>query len=119
MTTTGTTVFVLPEKKADVIESDLDGWKKVDGTEPTMKTWIEYSTEEALCGTWEATVGTYHATYASWEFVHLIEGKITITPDGGESYTVSAGDAFVIEKGFAGTWKIEENVKKHFHIKLK
>lgn len=31
MTTTGTTVFVLPEKKADVIESDLDGWKKVDG----------------------------------------------------------------------------------------
>jgi uncharacterized cupin superfamily protein len=52
------TVFVIPDKKADVIEADLDGWKKVEG-EPTMKTWIEYSTDEALCGTWEATVGTY------------------------------------------------------------
>jgi uncharacterized cupin superfamily protein len=49
----------------------------------------------------------------------LIEGKITITPEGGESYTVTAGDSFIIEKGFVGTWKIEENVKKHFHIKLK
>ena len=112
------TVFVIPEKKAEVITADLDGWKKVEG-EPTMKTWIEYSTDSALCGTWEATVGTYHATYTSWEFVHLIAGKITITPDGGESYTVKAGDAFIIEAGFAGTWKIEEDVKKHFHIKLK
>ena len=112
------TVFVVEDKKANVIETDLDGWKKVQG-EPTMKTWIEYATDEALVGTWEATVGTYHATYTSFEFVHLIEGKIIITPDGGEAYTVKAGDAFVIEKDFAGTWKIEEAVKKHFYIKLK
>jgi len=112
------TVFVVEDKKANAIETDLDGWKKVEG-EPTMKTWIEYATDEALVGTWEATVGTYHATYSSFEFVHLIEGKIIITPDGGEAYTVKAGDAFCIEKDFAGTWKIEENVKKHFYIKLK
>ena len=50
--------FIIPEKEADVIESDISGWKKVDG-EPTMKSWIEYATKVALCGTWEATVGTY------------------------------------------------------------
>jgi uncharacterized cupin superfamily protein len=112
------TLIPLGKKVATPIETDLDGWKKVEG-EPTMKTYIEYNTDKALCGTWTATVGTYHAIYDTWEFVHLIEGKIIITPDGGESYTVVAGDAFVVEKDFKGTWKIEENVVKHFHIKLK
>ena len=59
------------------------------------------------------------ATYGAWQYSHLIEGTIIITPDdGGESYTVNAGDSFIIEKGFAGTWKMEENVKLHFYIKL-
>jgi uncharacterized cupin superfamily protein len=36
----------------------------VDGEhEPTMKTWIEYATKVALCGTWEATVGTYRECF--------------------------------------------------------
>jgi uncharacterized cupin superfamily protein len=58
------TIFIIPEKEADVIESDISGWKKVDGEhEPTMKTWIEYATKVALCGTWEATVGTYRECF--------------------------------------------------------
>ena len=60
------------------------------------------------------------ATYGAWQYSHLIEGKIIITPDddGAESYTVNTGDSFIIEKGFAGTWKMEENVKLHFYVKL-
>ena len=72
-----------------------------------------------ISGYWEATPGTYHATYASFEFVHLIEGKLTITPDGGEPVKLAAGDSFVVEAGFAGEWKIEKKVRKHFDIKLK
>ena len=30
-----------------------------------------------------------------------------------------AGDGFVVEPGFKGTWKIEQPVRKHFCIKLK
>jgi uncharacterized cupin superfamily protein len=44
----------------------------------------------------------------------LIKGRIVITPDGGTPVTVQAGDAFVVEKDFTGTWKIEEDVRKHF-----
>jgi uncharacterized cupin superfamily protein len=51
--------------------------------------------------------------------VHLIDGQITITPDGGTPNQVGPGDAFVIEKGFEGTWKIEKKVRKHFVIRLK
>jgi uncharacterized cupin superfamily protein len=107
-------------KTVTPIDADLDGWKKVEG-HPTMKTWIEYTSddESMISGWWEATPGTYHVSYDSWEFAHLIEGQITITPDGGSPQQVGPGDAFVVEKGFKGTWKIQQKVLKHFAIKLK
>ncbi|KSV74477.1 hypothetical protein N182_27940 [Sinorhizobium sp. GL2] len=84
-----------------------------------MKTWLEYTSkdEQLLSGWWEATTGTYHTTYKVWEYVHMIEGRIIITPDGGEPVRVGPGDAFVVERGFTGTWKIEEKVRKHFVIR--
>jgi len=98
----------------------LEGWSIIEGN-PTMKTWVQHTSKDgnAISGTWEATPGTYRATYTEFEFVHLIEGKITITPDGGHPVTVLPGDAFTIEPGFTGIWKIEKPVKKHFCIKLK
>jgi uncharacterized cupin superfamily protein len=105
----------------DPICSDLEGWKVVEGS-PTMKTWIQHTSADGsmISGTWMATPGSYHATYTKYEFVHLIEGRLTITSDdGGEAVELAAGDAFVVEPGFKGIWKIEEKVLKHFDIKLK
>jgi uncharacterized cupin superfamily protein len=57
--------------------------------------------------------GTYHATFSAYEFVHMIYGRIVITPDDGtESFTVQGGDTFVVEADFKGTWKIEQAVRK-------
>ncbi len=111
-------VSKLAERKVDPITSDLEGWKKVEGS-PTMRTWIEYSSdaEGLMAGWWEATPGTYHATYTAWEYVHMIEGRITITPDGGDAYEVGPDDVFVIEAEFEGTWEITEKVLKHFVMK--
>ncbi|MGB7205891.1 MAG: cupin domain-containing protein [Anderseniella sp.] len=97
----------------------LDGWKVVEGS-PTMKTWACHTNSDGtmVSGIWEATPGTYHATYTAYEFVHMIAGRIIITPDGGTPVTVKAGDAFVVEHDFKGTWKIEEAVRKHFDFKL-
>jgi len=95
--------------------SDLDGWIKTEGT-PEMKTWVLHKASDGamVSGIWECTVGGHHATCTACEYVVLIAGRITITPDGGTPVTVKAGDAFVVEKDFKGTWKIEENVRKHF-----
>jgi uncharacterized protein len=99
--------------------NDIAGWVVVEGS-PTMKTWALHTNNDGtmLSGIWEATPGTYHATYTAYEFVHMIAGRIVITPDGGASVTVQAGDAFVVESDFKGTWKIEEPVRKHFDFKL-
>ena len=113
-------VSKIKSKNVAAIESDLDGWVKVAGN-PTMETWIEYTSDDGsmISGCWEATPGTYHATYGAWEFVHLIEGVIIITPDGGTPEQVGPGDAFVVEKDFEGTWEVKEKVFKHFMMNLK
>lgn len=113
-------VFRFPAPGPEPLTSDLEGWTKVEGN-PTMKTWIQHTSIDGsvISGTWEATLGTWHAAYKFYEFVHLIEGQITITPEGGASVTMGPGDGFVVEPGFKGTWKIEKPVKKHFCIKLK
>ena len=101
------------------ITADLEGWTVVDGA-PTMSTWVLHTSADGsmISGYWEATPGTYHATYTEYEFVHIIAGKLTITPDGGTPVYLGPGDAFVVEAGFKGLWKIEETIHKHFAIKL-
>ena len=81
-------------------------------TDPSLKT----ADGKVLSGTWQATPGTYHATYSDYEFVHMIAGRIIITPDGGQPVEVGPGDAFVVEADFRGTWKIVEPVTKHFVV---
>jgi uncharacterized protein len=114
------TKFKDPASAGAPLTDDLDGWKKVKG-HPTMKTWITHNAPDGtmMSGIWEATEGTYHATYSAFEFVHLIEGEIVITQDGGAPVTVTAGDAFCVEKEFAGTWEIKKKVLKHWTFRLK
>ncbi|MEJ6783754.1 cupin domain-containing protein [Aminobacter sp. Piv2-1] len=101
----------------DADPGDLPGWVVIEGS-PTMKTAVQHKTRDGkvLSGTWQATPGTYHASYTDYEFVHMISGRIIITPDGGESVEVGPGDAFVVEADFKGTWKIIEPVTKHFVV---
>lgn len=106
-------------KVEDADATDLPGWVVVEG-KPTMKTAVQHKTADGkvLSGTWQATPGTYHATYTDYEFVHMISGRIVITPDGGRSVEVGPGDAFVVEATFKGTWKIIEPVTKHFVVTI-
>ena len=108
-----------PPDSVEPVTSDLEGWTVVEGS-PSMKTWVLHTSADGsiISGYWEATPGTYHATYTEYEFVHFIEGKLTITPDGGAPVVLGPGDAFVVESGFTGTWKIDETVRKHFDFKL-
>lgn len=98
---------------------DIPGWVKLSGN-PAMTTWVLHRAADGttLAGYWECTTGTYHATYGAAEFVHLIAGRIVITPDGGLPVTVSAGDAFVVDADFKGTWEVTEPVRKHFSFRL-
>jgi uncharacterized protein len=114
------TITKLPDTTTFTPSHDtLDGWIVTEGS-PQMTTWVLHTTADGtmMSGIWECTPGSYHATYTAYEYVVLIKGRIVITPDGGTPVTVQAGDAFVVEKDFKGTWKIEEAVRKHFDFRL-
>lgn len=106
--------------KSAPITADLDGWKPISGS-PTMKTWIENKTADGkfLTGFWEAMPGSYHVTYKADEYIHVFEGKFTLTEDGtGNTAQFGAGDTLHIAAGFTGVWKTEEKIRKTFAIRI-
>lgn len=91
---------------------------KVMAGDPRTATWNHWTGEDDRlhCGIWESTPGKVKVAYEEWEFCHFIAGKAVLTNEAGESWTLSAGDAFVIPPGFRGTWETVEPVRKHYVI---
>lgn len=84
----------------------------------TTTTYNHWTGEEGrlYCGIWECTPGKVKVDYSEWEFCHLIEGEALLTEEGGRSWRVSQGDAFIIPPGFKGTWETVRRLRKHYVI---
>ncbi|HEV7251494.1 MAG TPA: cupin domain-containing protein [Mesorhizobium sp.] len=70
-------------------------------------------------GVWECEA--YEEVYESYpqdEFMHVLEGSVTVIDAHGHQETFRAGDSFFIERGFKGTWRQPERMKKYFAILL-
>ena len=67
----------------------------------------------ARIGLWEADVSkTKLIDYPFTEYVLMISGRLVITNDDGSSQEFTAGDTFVMPKGWTGIWDIQERMKK-------
>lgn len=73
-------------------------------------------TGQFFCGMWESTPGKWQVSYGEEEFCSFLIGKATLTDASGHAETFSAGDAFIIPKGFTGTWETIETVRKWYVI---
>ena len=96
-----------------------DPAKLIEGSHATT-TWNAFEGEHGRlwCGIWAAEPGTVAIDYTEWEFCHIIEGAAVLTNEAGRSWTMRAGDTFVIPPGFRGTWQTLEPVRKHYVILL-
>ena len=81
-------------------------------------TWNHFTGEDdrLYCGIWESTPGKVTVDYKDWEFCHFIQGVAVLTNEAGQSWRLTAGDAFIIPPGFKGTWETVEAVRKHYVI---
>lgn len=71
---------------------ELEDWGPLEeATGPEMQTAGNTLWEEghASSGVWVCTPGPSHWTLETHEFVHVIGGSMTVTPDGGEPVTSS------------------------------
>jgi uncharacterized cupin superfamily protein len=74
-------------------------------------------TRRFACGVWQCSVGVVEMK--DWpydELCVLLAGRVIITPRGGQPQEYAQGEAFVIPRGFTGTWDIRETIRKYYAI---
>lgn len=65
---------------------------------------------------WTKEVSTFPWTYDSSETCYFVEGRVTVTPSGGEPVTVGKGDLVTFPAGMSCTWKVLDPVRKHYRF---
>ena len=65
-------------------------------------------------GLWSCEPGEFDWDYTWDEFVHILEGRVTITEADGKSYNIDPGDMAHFPIGLKTHWKVIETVRKFF-----
>ena len=63
---------------------------------------------------WAKEPSTFTWHYGEKETCLLLEGKVTVTPEGGVPITFGKGDLVVFPQGMSCTWHVQEAVRKHY-----
>ncbi len=63
---------------------------------------------------WTCDPSEFPWTYDAEETCYILEGRVTVTPDGGEPVTVGAGDMVTFPRGMSCTWKVTSAIRKHY-----
>ncbi|MBM5795236.1 MAG: cupin domain-containing protein [Cyanobacteria bacterium M_surface_7_m2_037] len=65
---------------------------------------------------WSCGVSTFPWTYDEPETCLLLEGEVTVTPDGGEPVRFGAGDLVTFAAGLSCSWDVHAAVRKHYRF---
>ena len=68
-------------------------------------------------GLWTCEPGKFQWTFGWDEFVHVLEGKVTITEENGPTHTLGPGQMAHFPLGLKAHWHVIEPVKKFFVIR--
>jgi uncharacterized protein len=114
-----TTVITTPHLPDASNVGDLEDWGLLEEAtgEPMHTHGVTLWTDgDASAGVWVCTAGPSRWLLETHEVIHLVEGRMTVTPDGGEPTEINAGDVAVFPRGWSGTWDIHETVRKVYAI---
>jgi uncharacterized cupin superfamily protein len=106
-----------PVLPAAALTSDLADWGPLpEATGEPMQTRGKtlWSEGEQEAGIWECTPGPSRWTLETNEAVHILSGRMTVTPSGGQPQEIGPGDSAVFPRGWAGTWQIHETITKFY-----
>jgi uncharacterized protein len=95
--------------------ASLEDWGPLEqATGEPMQTYGAslWSAGDADAGVWECTAGPSYWVQDQHEFVHILSGTLTVTPDGGSAASLGPGDTAVFPRGWRGTWDLHETVRK-------
>ena len=92
--------------------------EKVVAGNPRQQIWNAFSAPDGHfhVGRWSSTAGIWRINYTERELCHLLSGMVRLTDQSGRQWTYKAGDTFMIDKGFSGTWEVIEDCAKIYAI---
>lgn len=112
-----TDITALTPHLADVATAELEDRGRLEeatGPEMAVRGRTVWQEGGQKVGVWECAPGLSRWTFDTHEFVQILAGRMTVTPDGGEPTEIGAGDAAVFLRGWTGTWQIHETIRKVF-----
>lgn len=91
---------------------------KIVSGNPRQRVWSQYADagKEFFVGVWECEPGAWRIRYTEEEYCRILEGRSILTNAQGETFEVTAGDEFVIPRGFSGMWEVIERTRKIYVI---
>jgi uncharacterized cupin superfamily protein len=110
---------VLTPYLAGATSADLEDWgalEEATGAEMMTAGVTLWEDGDASAGVWECSPGPSYWTLTTNEVIHLVAGRMTVQPDGGQAVEMGAGDVAVFPSGWAGVWTIHETVRKVYAI---
>ncbi len=65
---------------------------------------------------WTKEPSTFPWSYDDKETCYLLEGDVTVTPEGGQPVRFGAGDLVTFPHGMSCVWEIRLAVRKHYRF---
>jgi uncharacterized protein len=65
---------------------------------------------------WTKEASEFPWTYEDRETCYLLEGEVIVTPTDGQPVQFGKGDLVTFSAGMSCTWKILQDVKKHYRF---
>jgi uncharacterized protein len=90
---------------------------KVIAGDPVHTTWNMEDRDGLYCGMWQSTPGKWRVNFTEWEYVYIHSGVNVLTDHAGHAVTLRAGDSYMIQVGFQGTWEVLETTLKDYVIR--
>jgi len=66
---------------------------------------------------WTKEISEFPWFYDTEEICYILKGTAIITPDNGSPVEIHENDLVVFPQRLSCTWKITENIKKHYYFK--
>jgi len=66
--------------------------------------------------TWSKEVSIFPWQYDSLEVAYILEGEVTVTPDGGDPVSFGIGDLVTFPKGLSCVWNVKKALRKHYQF---
>jgi len=63
---------------------------------------------------WTKEVSEFPWEYDAEETCYVLEGRVTVTPEGGEPVEIGRGDLATFPRGMRCTWRVDAPIRKHY-----